>query len=332
MVHSSDPDSSIDSDKGIRYKTDSIRSKSKKQSHTSKNNGKHSKRRRHNSSSADEGYGRHRSKKDKKHKRDKSREHKSSVKKVKSPSQSPALPTTFKQQDPKYSEEVGEDNINTHQVIGPALPLHLQKTVNEESMGAVKPSHGDGMDPSLHPQFQEITHEDDKSYTHKLGGTNSFNSNKEELMQIIGPTLPNNLQNNIEPQITVIGPALPPHLQKSSTESQNEKSCEKIIGPSLPQHLRQQLSEAHCSSVNENFNEEEDDSYGPLPIGAALSKSHIELEERALQLKIDQLNPQGVAEPTREEWMLELPAVKAANLGLGQRTFRMKAGPDMSDR
>lgn len=30
--------------------------------------------------------------------------------------------------------------------------------------------------------------------------------------------------------------------------------------------------------------------------------------------------------------MLELPPEKASNLGLGPRTFRMKEGPDMSNR
>lgn len=34
----------------------------------------------------------------------------------------------------------------------------------------------------------------------------------------------------------------------------------------------------------------------------------------------------------REEWMTELPSAQAANLGLGPRKFRLRDGPDMSDR
>ena len=34
----------------------------------------------------------------------------------------------------------------------------------------------------------------------------------------------------------------------------------------------------------------------------------------------------------REEWMTELPPAQAANLGLGPRKFRLRDGPDMSDR
>ena len=34
----------------------------------------------------------------------------------------------------------------------------------------------------------------------------------------------------------------------------------------------------------------------------------------------------------REEWMIELPPTQIDNLGLTSRKFRMRAGPDMSDR
>lgn len=34
----------------------------------------------------------------------------------------------------------------------------------------------------------------------------------------------------------------------------------------------------------------------------------------------------------REEWMTELPPAQAASLGLGPRKFRIREGPDMSDR
>ncbi|GLV39194.1 uncharacterized protein CBL_06244 [Carabus blaptoides fortunei] len=79
--------------------------------------------------------------------------------------------------------------------------------------------------------------------------------------------------------------------------------------------------------------ESEDDMIGPLPAGhSGKNSSYNELEERALQMKIDSLNQSNDNRTVREEWMLELPQVRAANLGLGPRQFRAKGVPDMSDR
>lgn len=151
---------------------------------------------------------------------------------------------------------------------------------------------------------------------------------------LIGPTLPpaiiksdpepNTLEDS-SPQ--TFGPQLPPHLLKKQLEETNEPS-EKTIGPSLPPHLRKQLEE----EARKEDNSEEDESYGPLPAGhLSYSAAQIALEERALQMQIEKLDP-GKNEPVRESWMTELPEAKAANFGLGPRQFRNRAAPDLSDR
>ncbi|XP_044752852.1 GPALPP motifs-containing protein 1 [Coccinella septempunctata] len=122
------------------------------------------------------------------------------------------------------------------------------------------------------------------------------------------------------------GPALPPHLQKVN------EPVVASIGPSLPPHLREKLKEEAPDENFDNESSEEDDIYGPVLPGQELkSKSAIALEERALEMKLSQLNPEE-QKKEREEWMIELPTVSASKLGLGPRQFRPNAGPDMSDR
>lgn len=351
MASSSDSESSEDSDRGIRYKTDSIRHKNERTFDSSREQmnkkRKHHNRRRASSSSDYEEHERQKRKKEKQHKKEKdcqynrtgenspknnqiiTKRHKNTVEKVNLIDESqgipdkdtfgPALPPRLLSKD--SSSPLPQNNIenSSADMIGPVLPAHLTTTSNA------------------------LNTENIKVY-------------KEEVPHVIGPALPLHLQKsnndsdskqedaiiNIEPSEVIkenlpkiIGPALPPHLQKEAGTNidENEKeedSSEKIIGPTLPPHLRKQLADAGpCVDEQES---DDDDSYGPLPIGAPLSKSHMELEERSWQLKIDQLNADGDGEPKREEWMLELPAVKAANLGLGPRTFRMKGRPDLSDR
>ncbi|KAL3266959.1 hypothetical protein HHI36_011108 [Cryptolaemus montrouzieri] len=160
--------------------------------------------------------------------------------------------------------------------------------------------------------------------------------NKEE--KIYGPILPSKsaeetfhevieLPDTTNPECesidnTAYGPVLPPHLQKS-------KKPEVIsVGPQLPPHLKQYHNPEYGSPEESS----EDETYGPvLPGQEKKSKAQSALEERALELKLNQLNP-GEEKITREEWMIELPTVSASKLGLGPRQFRRNAGPDMSDR
>lgn len=176
--------------------------------------------------------------------------------------------------------------------------------------------------------------------------SNSDSSNSNDALRelengekpvLIGPVLPPHLTENEETP-EMIGPKLPPQFTKPSASEGSFgpqlpahllKSSKVTIGPSLPPQLRKQLEEQADENIKDS--DDEDDCYGPLPPGAGPSAAHVALEERALQMRIDKLEPDK-NEPVRETWMTELPEAKASQFGLGPRQFRKQAGPDMSDR
>lgn len=144
------------------------------------------------------------------------------------------------------------------------------------------------------------------------------------------------------------GPALPPHLIKD-----DPKINKTLIGPVLPRELLQTTESTKATGTREPIdkdNVEEDNApeflYGPIPVSfdsegmAQMSAAQIELEQRALELKLAAI--EGATEQTtdakvREEWMLELPAVGLkgglAALSNMKRTFHQgKERPDFSDR
>ncbi|KAH8268020.1 hypothetical protein KR018_006367 [Drosophila ironensis] len=134
------------------------------------------------------------------------------------------------------------------------------------------------------------------------------------------------------------GPALPPHLQKKSVDQTppkgpSESQPQGMIGPILPSGF------AQAEPSPEKNDSDEDDlagTFGPLP-----NASQVELEERALALKLAALEGGGLGstadQEVREEWMLELPDVGLkgglAALSNMKRTFYQgKERPDFSDR
>ncbi|ETN64612.1 hypothetical protein AND_003647 [Anopheles darlingi] len=157
---------------------------------------------------------------------------------------------------------------------------------------------------------------------------------------------------------SVIGPALPPHLLARKTEHHDEDREEKIercaIGPALPPGMK--LPEAapshdHATSDSElsPFSEPEqddepeddddDEMIGPLP-GTSGSRANVELEQRALEMKIRQIESAAIGangdreQPkAREDWMLELPDIrKISDMGLGARQFRTREKQEIGDR
>ncbi|KAH8243889.1 hypothetical protein KR032_011143 [Drosophila birchii] len=139
------------------------------------------------------------------------------------------------------------------------------------------------------------------------------------------------------------GPALPPHLRKDpvlgpSIEKQDPPST-AMIGPILPSDFAQSKPSGTEFESKANETSDDDDlagTFGPLP-----NASQVELEERALALKLAALEGGGLGTTTdqevREEWMLELPDVGLksglAALGNMKRTFYQgKERPDFSDR
>lgn len=81
------------------------------------------------------------------------------------------------------------------------------------------------------------------------------------------------------------------------------------------------------------------DMIGPLPVGhrhAAKSEAHLELEKRALELKLAKFTDMETNEElvVRDEWMLELPEVRGVvtDMGLTARQFRKKERAEIGDR
>lgn len=160
---------------------------------------------------------------------------------------------------------------------------------------------------------------------------------EDNYADVYGPAIPEYLKPKQETDTKKqINPSILPSSSKcilankpsdSSTKEEN-----KILGPVLPPHLRNLLLENADNA--QNVVESDDEMIGPLPPGQSSNNSgFVKLEERALLLKIEGFNKTGKEEGiVREEWMLELPEVHSANLGLGPRQFRAKGVPDMSDR
>ncbi|KAF2902640.1 hypothetical protein ILUMI_03542 [Ignelater luminosus] len=217
-------------------------------------------------------------------------------------------------------EKLEEDSLK---VIGPALPPHLINKVNSDNVSSTS-SNDD-----CSTNYSEETH-----------------------ISVIGPILPPNLLNKVssksnseEAQSNIIGPSLPPHIlnKTKNAESEQEYNCEHstttedvtvsvdtpdsssndTYGPALPPHLQRTVEP----------DSDDEDSYGPLPPGVSTSSlAHQALEERALQIKLGRFDTNETKATVREEWMMELPEVRAGNLGLGPRQFRKNERPDFSDR
>lgn len=171
--------------------------------------------------------------------------------------------------------------------------------------------------------------------------TSNLDENKinddDKRASFIGPSLPSRLNNDRQngksedavitlamETDTVFGPALPPHLlQRRQNKSD---SRDKIIGPVLPDAIK-----LHKEALDELS---DDDCIGPLPADhPALKNSrvHEQLDLRAQKIKYEGYLEEDLGSK-REEWMTELPPAQAVNLGLGPRKFRLREGPDMSDR
>lgn len=172
-----------------------------------------------------------------------------------------------------------------------------------------------------------------------------------------GPALPPSMQSNsserlckesVEEETTdILGPALPPHLmaQKQQEEPRSPEQSKPSIGPALPpEGYQPPKNTAGDSSESElsPFSEEEpadenDDCIGPMP-GASSSKSQLELEKRALEMKLRRLDGDGhdskaANASAREDWMLELPDIrKVSDMGLGARQFRTREKQEIGDR
>lgn len=148
------------------------------------------------------------------------------------------------------------------------------------------------------------------------------------------------------------GPSLPPHMMKKEMNNDTlgpkipTKSTEKTYGPSLPRDFitNSKYSSLNIDAKNQLVNDNEiSESDGEEIIGpvqdhiANKSEAVLELEKRALELKLAKLNEyekkDGDSNREREEWMIELPELRSiAGLGLTARQFRAKERDEIKDR
>ncbi|XP_052903193.1 GPALPP motifs-containing protein 1 [Anopheles moucheti] len=183
---------------------------------------------------------------------------------------------------------------------------------------------------------------------------------KNQPFESFGPSLPPSLAKtdidcktlgeNSEP----IGPALPPHLRNAESKVKDDPIDPepRCIGPALPpgfiasqvtdnEHISSESELSPFSEPEEDDEHDMDDLIGPLP-GTSSSRVNVELEQRALELKIRQMeeatagaNGSGssTVPKAREDWMLELPDIrKISDMGLGARQFRTREKPEIGDR
>ncbi|XP_018368535.1 PREDICTED: zinc finger CCCH domain-containing protein 13 [Trachymyrmex cornetzi] len=199
----------------------------------------------------------------------------------------------------------------------------------EKDMDQAGPTYG----PLLPPEFASNASDDNKldseiniledKIDDEVDGKN---------MNFIGPRLLPQLNDHqsIEREDAVdavFGPALPPHLLQ---RQQKKDSLDRIIGPMLPDVLKSR-EEGLIASPNSD----DDSAIGPLPVdhpALRTSRVHEQLDLRAQRIRNEKYSEEMDIGNKREEWMTELPPAQAANLGLGPRKFRLRDGPDMSDR
>lgn len=142
----------------------------------------------------------------------------------------------------------------------------------------------------------------------------------------------------------ILGPALPPSIQKPSSSHSTETARVDRPGPSTHQTTRRiqgpvapspQFLLDHHQNMSD-ISDDDDCLIGPVPDGSASkSEAHLELEKRALKLKLAKFTEMDAHDDlvVRDEWMLELPEVKGVtDMGLTARQFRTKERPDFGDR
>jgi hypothetical protein len=132
-------------------------------------------------------------------------------------------------------------------------------------------------------------------------------------------------------------------VYEPSDSEEDIKIDRKKIGPAIPREFLEQIQRKaensekdseHYDTISSSENDE-DFQIGPMPGGAHNETIELELEKRAIEMKLRQLDSSLTDEvpKNREEWMTELPEVrKVADLGLGPRQFRTKERPDFDDR
>ncbi|CAH1245860.1 GPALPP1 [Branchiostoma lanceolatum] len=226
----------------------------------------------------------------------------------------PVLPPGFrKSADDSDGDDDRERTDRRTDVCAPALPPGFQRSPESHQSSAVI---GPALPLGLAGHAGDEDDEDDEDDDDNRAGQRSG-----DRQEFCGPALPPGFKKSSSPgsgpSQSVIGPALPPGFSRSEVSALQ-------VGAALP------------VGYSDDDDDDDDELIGPMlpPSGeedAGMSVAQ-EFDKRAQAMKDKLEGKNQVAEVTeREEWMLELPSAMTS-FGMGPRTFRRNAKPDMGDR
>lgn len=132
----------------------------------------------------------------------------------------------------------------------------------------------------------------------------------------------------------ICGPSLPPHMLSRADDN---SLTVRTYGPSLPSQNICITNNEEKTKIVDSENEDDSNVIGPiLEKFSNKNEIYLELEKRALELKLSKLCEQGDKGDTtqqREEWMTELPNLPTVSgLGLISRQFKTKTHDEIKDR
>ena len=221
--------------------------------------------------------------------------------------------------------------------------------------------------PALPPGFQNSSSDDDEATQNTVGPTMPPNRGgigpappplqSRPTVLSVGPLMPPHLR-----LAGAVGPSLPPHLQHS-VPSDGESDSEPVqlpvrppagqsdsdddFGPSLPPSLgpvvkgptmpsRGQPLPASYNVQDISDSDDDEPMVGPMPPGyqsQEQSEEHILAEfnrrEERMKLKLSGVDVDGERKLEREEWMTELPSLRANMISVRtpNQFFNEKPGP-----
>ncbi|KAK2579665.1 hypothetical protein KPH14_011588 [Odynerus spinipes] len=178
------------------------------------------------------------------------------------------------------------------------------------------------------PTMEYISSDNDNSNESNSQNLNE-NDKKQEDMDPQSPSKDDN--ETLDNFSATFGPALPPHLMKPQTS--NEDAKDRFIGPTMPEDIKL-LNEEERVAMYSQF--EDEDTLRSSLIHNSTAKNgqaYQELQTPGIHYfhEIKQEVTNDIVHK-REKWMMELPPTQGADFGLRARKFRLRPGPDMSDR
>lgn len=214
------------------------------------------------------------------------------------------------------------------QFCGPALPPPKStSTVTAAADDRPKSSRHASSSSAAHSKSSSSSHRrerhDSHSPRHRTSSSTSASTSQSRRAHAIGPIAPT-------PEFLAAATAAA-HANGNSGGTMSDISDDEDARNRIVV-----IDEAHDDDGDDDA-ELDDAVIGPLPDGhASKTEAHLELEKRALELKLAKFTDMETSEElvVRDEWMLELPEVRGCvtDMGLTARQFRTKERPEIGDR